>query len=1467
MSNRSSLWGSRPPLGRRHAIGIVAIAVVLGLGSALIGLAGGVGSSATALAPPLRTDSSPVTSFSPADGGVGSDLAITGSGFTVGDAVTPYFNGSAEACLSPTDVASDGTFDCTVLVPFAAAGNYSIGASTADDGLVNASTNFTVTPTLTFSPASGPGESDTTLTGTGFTSGQAVQALFNSADVACNEGAVTVDGSGNFSCEITVPSSPSADYPVAATTTADGTVVASTDFEITPTLVLAPTSGVVGSTTDASGTGFSASTSVTFTLAGNAASSSSCVTDSAGNFSACAVTIPAAPYGVQDLVATAGSVDQSAAFNVGTSLALAPAAGVVGSTTTASGSGFPASQTVAFTLDGVSAPSSSCTAFANGSFGCAVTIPAVPHGAEPLIAASGAASATATFTVGTSLTLAPTSGVVGSSTTATGTGFAPSQAIAFELDGSSASGHGCSSSSSGTFSCSVTIPEVPGGAESLSAYDGTNYGYATFTVAANVTVSPTSGAVGSSVTVAGTGFPASASLTAKWNAGTTICTTTSGADGGFECTPAAVPASSSGPNVVGVYQGGNFLASATFTVTTSFSLSQSDGPVDTTVTLQGTGFSSGTVYDYCLLATQSACSGSPSTFTALANGSVPSAVTLTIPDSSAPGAYYVDVSYDGAYVISAPFTVTTQSLDLSPTSGPVGGVIALTGSGYVPSTSYQYCFVVGIESCLANATSFTSTAAGEIPSGTTLTVPPTTSGGHDVDVYLSSTLLLFEPFTVTASLELNPASGPVGTTVTAQAEGLDADAVYVLAWSGSPLGCANTTSSIGTASCTFSVPSTPGGGYSVELAEGTNTPSATFTVTASLSASPTYGNVGQSVQWMGAGFPASTAASVEWNATTTLCTTSTDAAGVLQCSGTIPSTHDGTYSVAGVVGATTASTDWTVEPQLSVTPIAGIVGSSVTAVGTGFDAVTAFTLDWNSSTVLCTGGSTDSAGQFSCSFAVPIAVSGVETLSATEGTNTATAAFTVEASISISDTVGFVGTPETVTGAGFDPDAPFSLTWDTSTVLCGALTNGLGEFGCTFAIPASTAGTHVVTADEGENTASVDYQVVPSLTLSVSTGAPGTLINATGGGFGSGAAFVITWNGSGDLCSGTTSASGSLSCAFRLPDVSGGAGSIVAVQGSNVASAAFVVSALVALSVASGTVGTSVDVLGAGFDASGSVTIVWNSTTTVCIVGTTPNGTFACAFLVPLSPGGAHTLTTFEGSISVPSSFTVEAEVSLAPTSAGVGATVEVNGTGFGASVGYAVVWNNTQTLCSGLTDTNGAFACSFQVPTSGAGPIVISTRSGTTLSTSSFTVTSSPPPPPSSSPSTFPWWIVVAIGLAAALVLALLLAYEHRRHHRPRASSPGRTTAPVQPWTGSAASLAPVTDRAAAAESAAVAVPGPTAPPTASATAAAGAPGEEDIDLLIARLERMSQQMFKKSPRELSQEEPAADEGAPPSK
>jgi len=1401
----------------------------------------------------------PSVNATPNNGTVGSTVLVNGSGFTPSDTVTPYFDGVATTCAEGTVlVAGDGTFDCTETIPAIAAGSYEIGASTPDDGWIN--TTFLVVPSATISPDSGAAGATTLLTGAGFTEGDVVSPAFGSNSVGCGEGVVTVAPDGSFDCTVTVPDTPSGSYTVSASTPDDGLVNATPLFAVTTWLELDPTSGVVGSATAASGTGFAATSPIGFTLDG-ATATSTCSTDSTGSFSSCSVDIPAVPNGPQTMVASDGTNTATATFSVGASVAVAPSSGVVGSTPSATGAGFIASAAISFTLDGVSASSPGCAADASGSFDCTVTIPAVPNGDESLVASDGTNAPATPFDVLASISAAPASGIVGSTPSVSGAGFAASTEITFTLDGTAA-GASCTSGSDGSFDCAVTVPEVPAGAQSLEASDGTDSATTFFTVDPAISVAPSSGPVGTGLTITGTGFEATAALTVSWDVTQTICSLSSDATGYFQCT-ATVPDSPVGANSVGAHQG-SYTPSTTFTVTSTFSVDPTDGPVDTVITLSGTGLEPSQTYDYCLQSTASECASPYGSFSTPTSGTIPADTTLTVAESYATGDYFVDLSISGTFQLSAPFTVTAVSLLLTPASGPVGTSIGLSGTGYIAGDTYDACYQVGAESCLPNATSFEATGGGDIPAGTTLTAPESVTGAHAVGVYQSGTLLVEEPFTVVASLGLSSTFGHVGLSVVATGAGFDASAPYVLTWDGAAQTCDNLTDGFGNAQCTFVVPLSPAGAHSVALTESANAPSVVFTVTPSLSATPPQAVVGTSVEWAGTGLPASTAFTLAWNGSANLCVGATDSDGAFDCSAPVPSTPGGAYVVSVSAGASFASDSFTVLPSIALSPNSGTVGTSVVATGSGFDASASFTVAWNGTTTLCSGGATLGDGSFSCTFSIPLGPGGGQSIRATEGANQATATFTIEPGLSISDTVGFVGTPETVEGNGFGASASFTLTWDAAPVLCSAVTSALGEFGCTFDVPASVAGQHRITASQGSNSAFLTYTVSSGLTLNLQQGAPGTPLNATGTGFGASAPYTVTWNGGTALCSGVSGPTGSFSCTFDLPAEPGGSGLIVAVEGANEASATFLVTPAIALSLSGGIVGATANASGGGFAAASSVSVQWNASTVLCTATTSSAGSFSCSFSVPSAPAGSHSVTAVQGSSTASASFVIGPSISVAPGSAPIGATIWVNGTGFDAGASFTVLWNGGATVCSGTTDTSGAFSCSFAVPSGTTGSVTITTSQGAFHPSAGFTVSGGPPGPGPSASSTFPWWIVVVVAIVAALLLAALLVYEHRRHHRPRTrsslpSSPPSRSAPIHAWQET-----PSAPSATAAPSAA-AVPS-TASPAASPAVTPVEPGPEndDIDALIQRLERMSQQMFKKSPKELSQEEPSgADSGA----
>ena len=161
-----------------------------------------------------------VTSFTPASGPVGTNVSITGTGFT--GATSVKFNGTAATTFT---VNSDTSVNATV-PNGATTGPISV---TTPNGTGTSSTNFTVTtsgnpPVVTsFTPTSGPVGTNVSITGTGFTGATSVK--FNAT------AATTFTVNSDTSINATVPNG--ATTGKISVTTPNGTGSSSTNFTVT----------------------------------------------------------------------------------------------------------------------------------------------------------------------------------------------------------------------------------------------------------------------------------------------------------------------------------------------------------------------------------------------------------------------------------------------------------------------------------------------------------------------------------------------------------------------------------------------------------------------------------------------------------------------------------------------------------------------------------------------------------------------------------------------------------------------------------------------------------------------------------------------------------------------------------------------------------------------------------------------------------------------------------------------------------------------------------------------------------------------------------------------------------------------------------------------------------------------------------------------------------------------------------
>jgi YVTN family beta-propeller protein len=346
----------------------------------------------------------------------------------------------------------------------------------------NASGTFTVLASVLLYPTSGGVGDEVGTSGVGFAANASLSFSVAGTAVASN---CTTNAEGAFQstrrlCTFTVPPTPAGTAMIVAT---NGTTTAQANFTVLSSFALAESGGAVGSTVNASGTGFAASAAISFTF-GGVAVLSSCSTDAHGSFpgasgTPCTFLVPPTPMGSATVTATDGTNLQEASYVVTSGLGLSVNAGIVGSSLTVSGIGFVPSSPVTFAIDNVSAPTT-CSTDSSGNFPglsgtpCTLTVPAVAGGPQLVSATVGAGIETAFYSVEESFTLSQEHGLVGAEVTASGTGGPASAAILFTFDGAPIASN-CSSDASGSFPgstgtpCTLAVPAGTAGGHALLA--------------------------------------------------------------------------------------------------------------------------------------------------------------------------------------------------------------------------------------------------------------------------------------------------------------------------------------------------------------------------------------------------------------------------------------------------------------------------------------------------------------------------------------------------------------------------------------------------------------------------------------------------------------------------------------------------------------------------------------------------------------------------------------------------------------------------------------------------------------------------------------------------------------------------------------------------------------------------------------------------------------------------------------
>jgi Domain of unknown function (DUF5666)/IPT/TIG domain len=1002
----------------------------------------GTGTSPTSFI--VQTAAPTISSFTPASGAVGTTVTLTGTNFSGASLVMFNLVPAAYSVVSNTSI--------TATVPS--------GASTGTITVTNAlgtgtsATSFTVIPLptiTTFSPTSGAPGTTVTLTGTGFTGAS-----------------VTFSGILASFIGVISDTSMTAVVPIGASTGAIGVTnmagsgISSNFFTVltAPTInSFSPTQGVLGTTVTLAGSGFTGASAVQF----NGTSASFTVLSNTSLTTVVPTGATTGPITVTNQTGSGISPSNFTVLGVPQITSFTPNSAPVGTTVTLAGSRFTGVTAVKF--NGTAAGSYSLN---SDSLMTAV----VPTGATTgLITVSnlyGTGTSTSTFTVsaGPGITsFTPISGVAGTTVTITCTDTTGLTSVKF--NGISANYTIVSSTS-----IRAVVPSTAStGAITMTTSSGLATSSTSFVVLTAVptlsSFTPTSGSIGSMVTLTGNNF--TGATTVYFNgtsAGFTVGSNTS--------ITAIVPSGATTGTITvanALGNGTNFSNFTVLTVLTITSHSPASGLVGSTVTLTGTGFTGTTAVRF---------NGTPATYTVLSDTSI----LATVPVGATTGTLTVTNSLG---TVTSPLSFTVLAIptisSFTPTSAAVGATVTLTGTGFTGVTSVNFSGTPAAFAVLSN-----TSIAAVVPSGATtgtITVTNPTGSGTSSGTFTVLTIPIIS--------SISPSAGVVGGTVTLTGTGFAG--ITAVRFNGTA--ASNFGYSVNLMTVTVPTGATTGT-ITVTNALGTGTSTAIFTVLTAAptisSFTPTSGGVGGTVTITGTNF--SGASLVRFNSVSAVYSIISNTS----ITATVPSgASTGVISVTNALGTGTSSGVFSVltAPWVgSFTPTSGAVGTSVVLTGTSFTGATSVTFNGTSGTYTVVSSTSIAA-------TVPIgATSGTIAVTTPGGTGISSSIYTVLTLPTVNSFTpisGAVGAAVTLTGSGFA--GVTSVKFNGTSAVYSILSNT----SMTATVPyGATTGTITVTNALGTGSSSGVFNIYTGPTITSFTptsGVVGTTVNLTGTGF------------------------------------------------------------------------------------------------------------------------------------------------------------------------------------------------------------------------------------------------------------------------------------------------------------------------------------------------------------------------------
>lgn len=621
---------------------------------------------------------------------------------------------------------------------------------------IYAKTTFTVVGVAEASiyPTSGPVGTEVEVEGSGFAPGEAIAVYLDGDDLTDEiEGDDNADTDGEIYFSLIIPEATyGAQHLTITGAESDAEVVLT--FTVSPRITINPTSGTAGTEVSVSGTGFAKRNAVNIYLDSGTTPIGSGTTTTDGSFGPVTITIPpgttTGAHTIHARDATNSTISASASFNVIRNPALAlvepPQGGYyVGDTLEIDGEAF-APGAVSFFIDGeVITPEEAVTVGAQGTFSASFTLPPLTRGTHSLTARDSTGSeATVNFSIKPKITLSANQGRPGTQITVTGTGFDGGSAVLVRFDGTPVptTPPAVTVAADGSFSAAFAVPAgVIPSEHIVDAIVGSAQASATFTTSAFMQARPTSGQVGTEITLTGGGLGANSPLDIYFDDSLVPGDFAANSQGELDSITFTVPAAPAGEHEIRVESSGVSLG-ATFSVTPQITIAPTSGMGGVPVAISGSGFSATSQVTISLGANQT-------TTPTDAKGSFTTSITIP---PAIPGTYTVTASA-GTLSASATYTITVQVLT-NPTTSPsspadVGQEITISGRGFTPGADVAITADGEIE--VANATVKQDGTFLKV-----ISVPPLSGGEHTLTINDGTAISIDIPLYVEATPPASP---------------------------------------------------------------------------------------------------------------------------------------------------------------------------------------------------------------------------------------------------------------------------------------------------------------------------------------------------------------------------------------------------------------------------------------------------------------------------------------------------------------------------------------------------------------------------------------------------------------------------------------------------------------------------------------------------------------------------------------